>query len=315
MIKLDVFYELGNQLFMYAYARALSLEYDEPIVINTKTAFALIARIRFFPNAVKCHYRLNYFNIIPCKMQNPIIGFIQSIPPSIHMLIHRWNQIDEKKTGDLYLKMTAKGKHYFTDTAFARYYPHQRSDKPKKHLHGVWVSEKSFAHFAEVIRKELRVITPLSDNNRDLINEMRDCNSIAIHFRKGEFASIKRFDIDVNICSEDYYRRGMRYIAEHVSNPIFYIFSNDIMWVKKNISFEYPVRYVDYNNAAHEDLRLMYNCKHFINANSTFSWWASYLSDNPAKIVIVPSYWNKRYPDKYDVYRKDMVLLNPDSSQ
>lgn len=310
MIKLDVFYELGNQLFMYAYARALSLEYNEPIVINTKTAFEYIAKIRF-PNGMKSSYRLKYFNITPCKIQNPIIGFIESIPPSVHMCLHRWKQADDEKMASLYYKMTAKGKHYFADTAIARYLPHQHTDKPVKHLHGVWVSEKSFSHCSDIIKKELRVITPVSEQNRIMIEEMQSCNSIAIHFRRGDIVAEKGFR-DSYICTTEYYIRGMKYIADHVSNPIFFIFSDDINWVRDNVKFEYPVKYMDFNNPAHEDLRLMYNCKHFIISNSTFSWWGSYLSDNPNKIVIAPSIWSKKYKGKYDVYRKEMVLLDPD---
>lgn len=42
----------------------------------------------------------------------------------------------------------------------------------------------------------------------------------------------------------------------------------------------------------YETLRLMYNCKHFILSNSTFSWWGQFLSASKNKLVVSPSRWN-----------------------
>jgi len=312
MIKVDVFYGLGNQLFQYAYARALSLEYNEPIIINTKTACELYCSFRF-PKIAQRSYQLNFFEITPCVMQNPIIGLIESIPPFIHACLHQSKQDDEKEMTSLFLKMSAKGKHYCADTATAGYFAHCHTDIKIKHLHGVWLSEKYFNHWEKTIKKELRVITPLSEQNKLIIEEMQSCNSVAVHFRRGDFLSVY-FNSDLNICTEGYYKRGMRYIAEHVTNPVFYIFSDDIDWIKANVKFEHSVKYMDSGNPGHEDFRLMYNCKHFVISNSTFSWWASYLPDNPEKIVIAPSFWWRSHRDKRDIYRDDMVLLNPDET-
>ena len=35
----------------------------------------------------------------------------------------------------------------------------------------------------------------------------------------------------------------------------------------------------------------MRNCKYFIIPNSSFAWWAAWLSDSVGKIVIAPKKW------------------------
>ena len=62
-------------------------------------------------------------------------------------------------------------------------------------------------------------------------------------------------------------------------------------WIKQNYKFDYNVEHVDLNNCDYEDLKLMSSCDHFILSNSTFSFWAQYLSKNESKHVVVPSKW------------------------
>jgi len=37
-------------------------------------------------------------------------------------------------------------------------------------------------------------------------------------------------------------------------------------------------------------MRMMSLCKHFIIANSTFSWWSQWLSSNSNKLVVSPTH-------------------------
>jgi len=309
MIKLEVFGGLGNQLFEYAYARSLSLEYNEPIVINKNVAMLLLSKIRF-PSTGNTDYQLKYFNITDLKIQNPIIGFIQSIPPALHACIHRINQNDDKKMSNLFLKMTSKGKYYYADTATSRYFAHNCTNAKIKHIHGNFCSDKYFLKYEDIIKKELSVTTEISEANQLIIDEINNCNSVAVHFRRGDYVTEKKLAMSYDFCNENYYLNGMNYIAERISNPIFFIFSNDINWVKNNIKSKHYIKYMENNNPGYEDLRLMYNCKHFIIANSTFSWWGSYLSNYNDKIIIAPDIWNKLYPNARDIYREDMILIN-----
>lgn len=81
-------------------------------------------------------------------------------------------------------------------------------------------------------------------------------------------------------------------MQELVEDPVICFFSDDIKWVKTNIKIEgAKVYYESGEDPVWEKLRLMYSCKNFIISNSTFSWWAQYLSKNPNKIVISPNRW------------------------
>lgn len=84
-------------------------------------------------------------------------------------------------------------------------------------------------------------------------------------------------------------------MAQKIPNPHFFIFADDIEYVKKYFKTDYDVTYVgmDKNNPdrIYLDLELIKNCKHDIVINSTYSWWGAWLNENPDKIVIAPQPW------------------------
>ena len=45
---------------------------------------------------------------------------------------------------------------------------------------------------------------------------------------------------------------------------------------------------------AYADFWLMSTCNHFIIANSTFSWWASWLNNSPNKLILHPNSQQKK---------------------
>ena len=71
----------------------------------------------------------------------------------------------------------------------------------------------------------------------------------------------------------------------------FYIFSDNISRAKENLHNIFDndeVCYVN-NDKPMTDLALMSLCKHFIIANSTFSWWGAWLGEYKNKQVLTPS--------------------------
>ncbi len=80
-----------------------------------------------------------------------------------------------------------------------------------------------------------------------------------------------------------------------ISYEQFFIFSDDPQWCKENIHIKkYPFKVIghEYDGEKYQNkFKLMTQCKHFIIANSTFSWWAAWLSKNSTKIIIAPKRW------------------------
>lgn len=175
---------------------------------------------------------------------------------------------------------------------------------------GFFQTEKYFKPFREKILHDFKLMQPLDQQNLEILDKIRHSNSVALHVRRGDYLNPK---VPLVLLDVDYYYRAIDYIANHVDNPHFFIFSNDLEWVKENIKTSFPMTFVDINDEKHGyfDLELMRNCKHNIIANSSFSWWGAWLNTYDHKIVIAPSQWFKPNADECsdDVVSDDWIKL------
>ncbi|MCR5321130.1 MAG: alpha-1,2-fucosyltransferase, partial [Lachnospiraceae bacterium] len=189
------------------------------------------------------------------------------------------------------------------------------------YLFGYWQSEKYFGDIRDVILKNFDFSKgDLNEETRSLLERINGVNSlnevsVALHVRGGDYLS-KAARSFGGICTKEYYCKAIEYIAQKIKNPKFYIFTNDKEYAKAIVdavldSTEESLSYhfVEGNDESHAylDLVLMSKCKHHILANSSFSWWGEYLSDQSG-ITIAPSKWTNDSDNK-DIYRNNWVVL------
>ncbi len=175
-------------------------------------------------------------------------------------------------------------------------------------LIGLWQTEKYFCDIADDIRKQFSFMPFTDEKNISVSNKMKYENSVAIHIRKGnDYTSDKLWD---NTCPTDYYYRAINYIKDHINAPHFYLFTDNIEWVKGNLKdFEYTI--VDWNPIKgiynYRDMQLMSCAKHNIISNSTYSWWGAWLNPNKDKIVVAPKIW---FNPSLDYFRNNDVICD-----
>jgi len=157
--------------------------------------------------------------------------------------------------------------------------------------YGKYENPKYFDAIRPILLKEFTPKYPERPENESLYKAIRNTNSVCIAVRRGDFLE-DNFKNQFYVCNRDYFFNAIAEARKRIENPTFVFFSNDIEWVKQNIILEEPCYYESGEDPVWETIRLMYNCKHFIMSNSTFSWWAQYLSRNENKVVIAPDRWS-----------------------
>jgi hypothetical protein len=263
---------LGNQMFQYAAGKSLAL--------RTRTSLALdlsfLEQNKF--NVTNRQFALGEFNI---RAQ---LGGIE--------LRNGFNFNANK----FVLKFRATFPSFFDTSVFNESRLSRRNSffdlKENTYLSGYW--QDSF--YFRAIRNELMVDFQLKHESESFTRvsaEIKNSNSIGLHIRRGDYVTLKSASDFHGILPLEYYKNAVHKITQVVPHPNYFVFSDDVEWCEANLDFLPGFKMVSkYKGLSmQEELMAMSKCKHNIIANSSYSWWASWLNENPNKIVIAPQYW------------------------
>ena len=258
---------LGNQMFQYAFGKSLSIKNNDELKLD-------IEGLQSTTTETKRSYTLDKFNIDSkiaeggeiLKLKYPL-GILSKIIRFIKAKVFR--------------------KFYIG------FYKEVLEIKGDAYLDGYYQSPKYFEKIDEIIRHDLSLKNIL-DGKAGIFKEKIDenDNAVSIHIRRGDYVQDKKINSVHGTCDQEYYNEAIKIIKERIDSPAFFVFSDDIDWVKNNMNFTDSIFVSDPEIKDYEELILMSRCKHNIIANSTFSWWGAWLNANPNKIVIAPKQWN-----------------------
>ena len=196
----------------------------------------------------------------------------------------------------------------FTETAYGEYDP-SLFEMDNTYLQGYWQNPGYFKDITADLKRDFVFFTSEKAEDMQAEDRIRNTNSVSVHIRRGDY--LKFPEIYGGICTEAYYQKALEIIQARVEEPCFFFFTDDPEWVRSQFKME-NMTVVDWNASSQEswrDMRLMHLCKHNIIANSSFSWWAAWLNDNPNRLVLSPALWESGKPLAADRRIQDWIYL------
>ena len=257
---------LGNQMFQYAFARNLAKENNTELIIDSITNFSV--RGLYIPRP----YFLGNFNINKKNITKNELNWAKNIRIWQRIgIAPKWEHLYENKFDE------------FQEVTFKKY-------NRNIYVIGFWQNVQYFSSISAILKKEFTINKKWIDNYQEPVSSL---NSVAIHIRRGDYISNAEFQSSyVNLNETDYYNNAIKIIKQKIKNPVYFIFSDDIEWAIKHFKVDKSeIYFIQNTESPLHDFSLMAQCKHQIIANSTFSWWAAWLNNNPEKIVICPNKW------------------------
>lgn len=261
---------LGNQLFQYACAYSVYKKTGKKIVIDPMYS----GRLRTF--------QLDEFKIdFDKRFVNKYLDFALGVGRRNSLPLKLWY-----RNG----KIKAKKYDVFKETGNL-IYDESIYSRDNNYFIGFWQSYKYFDEYYEDIKRQFEMKKGLGEIALQYAKTINQTISVSLHIRRTDYNRSVN-----NVClKQDFYKIALERMKESIGEFKLFIFTDDKEFVRENFRLrEYEL--IE-NVSDLEEFVLMQKCKHHIIANSTFSWWAAYLSENKGGVVYAPvaDMWTKDF--------------------
>ena len=287
---------LGNQLFMYANAFAISKRYNLQLNLDPYSGY--------YKSNLRS-YMLDNFNISSkiatssFIFSNPYKKLKKKFLVKLDFFKKKKTFLFEKKNNDKLTKYTPVNIENTNDFFF---------------IDGNFESEKYFKEYKKDLIEEFSLKLNLNNNKYlDIINNQ---NVVSICIRQNRFSERKKNKFDKNsiiksqrfvIDTVDYVYRSIEFMKTKIKDPIFLLWSNDFTGLD-NFFPTNDFKYVNNpENKILNDFFLLTQCKNFIVGPSTFNWWGAWLSSKENKICVRPK--NLNPSNNADFWPEDWIKI------
>lgn len=255
---------LGNQLFQYAFGRALAIRSEAPLVLDTFSGFQ------------RDPYRRSY-SLAPFAIEADILPQSQAFLSAIRRYRYRLARAAS-------CLAPLGQRRYVREHAPACWDPAVSAllVRRRTYFDGYWQHEGYFRNIRDRLLAELTLRSPPAADH------IAGRQAVAIHVRCLRHTTAGSMGVPQLDVDPGYYERAISLVAERIPNPQVYVFSDDPAWARQHLLCGHPCEYLSSGLADYEELWLMSRCRGLVIGNSTFSWWAAWLCQADEPCVVAP---------------------------
>ena len=265
---------MGNQMFQYAFGRQLARQLNADLVFDPTN---LLYRNNP-PDFVYRNYDLDVFRprytrfLAPPALLAPVYNLrLKKLSQAVSWAVKRGGAV-------------RKEPHF--------HFSSEVLDEAREGIiyDGWWQSPKYFAGVEEEVREDFRFSHAIIPQSKDLLARIEGSNAVCLNVRRTDFLKVDT----LNATNKEYFLRGADHLGGQLSEPRFFVFSDDVAWCRENIKLAYPTEFVGHEHKGFKFgnyMQLMTRCRHFLIPNSSFAWWATWLNTGADKLVVAPENW------------------------
>lgn len=265
---------LGNQMFQYAIARALSEHYQSTFLLDRSWFDVPQSETTPRPYQLDLLQIQNVANsdLIFPKKPNKLIKALQGFIPANPIVYYQQNAFE------------------FDPSLFRL----KRMAERDLFLFGYWQAYPYLEVIRPILQTEFKTKAPTPNHYQAYLQQIRSSESVMLHIRRGDYVNSPSAAKFHGVLPLSYYQQAIEVLLLQKPDSHFFIFSDDLPWAKEALPKNLKITFVEnalQADAAAQELQLMTECKHHIIANSSLSWWGAWLKQDCNGLVFTPNRW------------------------